>query len=231
MLGREEHLRRKREWMRKWNQEHPGLAAQRQMAKRRANGMKPWAERVLPPRPSMSAEEKRQKEREYWAQNKDKKSAKNSRHHERHRERGLQQSREWRLSNPERSLAAKKAWLERNREAVKERAIQRLRLPENKEKALAISRTRRARKLGVGGKHTPADIARLFDLQGGKCTTCKIKLHKTGPKKFHVDHVMPISRGGSNGPENLQLLCRSCNLRKHDMDPQEWANKHGLLFT
>jgi uncharacterized protein YgiB involved in biofilm formation len=31
-----------------------------------------------------------------------------------------------------------------------------------------------------------------------------------------LDHVQPVSRGGSSKPENLQLLCRLCNNRKLD---------------
>jgi 5-methylcytosine-specific restriction endonuclease McrA len=31
---------------------------------------------------------------------------------------------------------------------------------------------------------------------------------------FHVDHIVPLARGGTNGPENLQLLAPVCNLRK-----------------
>jgi 5-methylcytosine-specific restriction endonuclease McrA len=32
--------------------------------------------------------------------------------------------------------------------------------------------------------------------------------------KFHVDHIIPIDEGGRSIPENLQLLCPSCNLHK-----------------
>jgi len=31
---------------------------------------------------------------------------------------------------------------------------------------------------------------------------------------FHIDHVMSIGNGGSHHPDNLQLLCESCNCRK-----------------
>ena len=35
-------------------------------------------------------------------------------------------------------------------------------------------------------------------------------------KELHFDHVIPLSRGDSNEAENLQLLCRTCNLAKSD---------------
>ncbi|MBA4067289.1 MAG: HNH endonuclease, partial [Isosphaera sp.] len=30
------------------------------------------------------------------------------------------------------------------------------------------------------------------------------------------EHVVPVSRGGSDGPDNLALACRACNARKGD---------------
>lgn len=32
--------------------------------------------------------------------------------------------------------------------------------------------------------------------------------------RFEVEHIIPISRQGTNAPDNLALSCRSCNLRK-----------------
>jgi hypothetical protein len=33
---------------------------------------------------------------------------------------------------------------------------------------------------------------------------------------FEVEHIMPISRGGTDEQDNLALACRACNLRKAD---------------
>ena len=73
------------------------------------------------------------------------------------------------------------------------------------------SRNRRARKKGNGGKHSVADIRALWDIQSGKCAFCSQLL---GEEKPHVDHWIPIARGGSNGPENLRLMHPFCNLKK-----------------
>ncbi len=89
---------------------------------------------------------------------------------------------------------------------------------------------RRARLASVGGDYTQADISNLFTKQGGKCAACKERLRKSGKGKFHIDHVIPISKGGCNDPSNLALLCPFCNWSKNDQHPDDWAKEHGLLF-
>ena len=37
-----------------------------------------------------------------------------------------------------------------------------------------------------------------------------------------IDHIFPILHGGTNDPENLQVLCRPCNRKK-------WAHKPGSV--
>lgn len=48
----------------------------------------------------------------------------------------------------------------------------------------------------------------VIDRDGYKCQHCKID------KSLTVDHIFPLSKGGSDELDNLQLLCRSCNSKK-----------------
>lgn len=52
---------------------------------------------------------------------------------------------------------------------------------------------------------------RAWVLQGRVCNLCRRKIPFD---LMHGDHIMPWSRGGATAPENLQVLCGSCNLRK-----------------
>ena len=80
----------------------------------------------------------------------------------------------------------------------------------------------RACSSSCGGTHSVSDIARLFAAQEGKCVGCKATLVSKGKGKYHIDHMMPLSRGGSNGAENLQLLCPPCNMSKSNKTQAEW---------
>ena len=72
---------------------------------------------------------------------------------------------------------------------------------------------------------TVTDVERQYQSQKGHCYYCKRKVGDT----YHVDHVIPLSRGGSNGPENIVIACPDCNHSKSDKLPSEWTVGERLL--
>jgi len=54
--------------------------------------------------------------------------------------------------------------------------------------------------------------------QDARCIYCKELL----PERFHIDHKMPVIRGGTNDRMNLQLLCGPCNSKKHTKTHEEY---------
>jgi hypothetical protein len=55
----------------------------------------------------------------------------------------------------------------------------------------------------------PAPIRRqVFERDGYQCVYCR------SDENLQIDHVYPWSKGGTHDLENLQVLCRSCNIRK-----------------
>lgn len=92
---------------------------------------------------------------------------------------------------------------------------------------IAGGQNRRARELEAEGSFTGDDVAAMFKGQGGRCWYCQANLKKTG---YHVDHYIPLSKGGSNDPSNLRLACPTCNLRKSAKMPNEWEGSKGRLL-
>lgn len=48
----------------------------------------------------------------------------------------------------------------------------------------------------------------VWSRDGGACIKCGTR------EQLQFDHVIPHSRGGSDAAENIQILCRPCNLAK-----------------
>lgn len=119
-------------------------------------------------------------------------------------------------ANPQAALAKNREWREKNLE--KHRALCRGWAKENPEAMRAIVAKRRAIRLSAEGSYAASDVEAMLARQGGLCNHCRVDFGA----RFHVDHVIPLSRGGSNWPDNLQLLCVPCNLSKADKLPHEF---------
>ncbi len=124
-------------------------------------------------------------------------------------------------ANKPAALAKNREWRERNLE--KHRDLCRSWARENPGEMRAIVARRRARVLGADGSYRREDIDRLRTEQGGLCVACRGDLEQLG---YNVDHIHPLSRGGSNNPDNLQLLCPTCNRSKGSKLMAEWL-QHG----
>lgn len=55
---------------------------------------------------------------------------------------------------------------------------------------------------------TKALRKQILERDGHRCRLCDAE------SPLHIDHVLPISRGGRSLPSNLQVLCEHCNLTK-----------------
>ena len=118
--------------------------------------------------------------------------------------------------DPDRANANSLKWIRANPE--KHNTISLAWQKANPEKHCAKQHRRRALKLNASGTHTIEDIKALYDSQGGRCAYGDHDISHG----YHVDHVVPLSRGGSNGPENLALACARCNTSKGDKLLSEW---------
>ena len=62
------------------------------------------------------------------------------------------------------------------------------------------------------GSHTFGEWELLLKQYNHTCPCCK----KQEPKiKLTRDHIIPLSKGGSDLIENIQPLCITCNIRKY----------------
>lgn len=152
-------------------------------------------------------------------------------------------------------LAANKAWAEANPDKVNEikkryrdknarkcvlasiatqnrypdrykviRRESRLRNPATARRARA---ERRLRQYNAEGTYTNADVLTIYHEQDGRCFFCGVTIFQTIPGDYHIDHLMPLNRGGSNWSDNLALSCSYCNCSRQDRTVTEWQLARG----
>lgn len=153
---------------------------------------------------------------DYYRKNKEQLLEKSRQYNAAHSAEHVKRVRQWKLANPEKSKTNNKKWTDAHKDQIKKvRTIWR---KKNPEKQRAYARRWRRKKLDAAGSHTPEDIVAIYQSQKGLCYYCGVEVGE----KYEVDHVDPISQGGSDSAWNLVIACPSCNRSKGDKSFVEW---------
>ena len=78
------------------------------------------------------------------------------------------------------------------------------------------SRQYERRKRNATGTCTEAQLQARIDFYGRRCYLCGCDWDALPKQDQTIDHVIPISKGGTNWPVNLRPACRTCNTQKRD---------------
>lgn len=112
--------------------------------------------------------------------------------------------RKWAAANPG-YFAATQSKCYRNRTAEQKTAIQR------------AKRAKRRKQLASSiDNFKPADVTKAIAAQKNTCWWCASKLDQ-----YHVDHRIPLAKGGGNGANNIVISCPPCNQKRGAKMPWE----------
>jgi len=163
--------------------------------------------------------------RKYWADNREKMNASSRRSYQKNKNSKLEWQKKYAQENPETVKATKKRYLDnnpekrkasvrnyklRNSETIKEKS--KVYYQNNKEMYFFWASKRRER-IRSPYKITSKEIIRL---RNRSCFYCGSK------NEIHIDHVLPVSRGGQHRIGNLVPACKACNSSKGSKFLMEW---------
>jgi hypothetical protein len=117
-----------------------------------------------------------------------------------------------------------KEWYSKNKDSVKLRPSYDTKeycktyYKNNKDKD-KLRHNKRISAMGKVWKHENKQIKELVIKQNNKCFYCGCNL-----EKYTIDHIVPVSRGGSNLIDNIAISCPYCNLSKGYKLLSEWKH-------
>ena len=208
---RQEHKDEKAEYNLRYGQEHKVEKAEhdRQYRKEHADEVEKYRREHKGERAQYDLKHKdeiAERARRRYQEHKGEIAEKSRRHRQEHRSEFRERRRRYYQEH-------KKGWLEYGR---------RYRL-EHPEVRKASWHKRRAELAGSDGHFTSEEFKLLCEAFGNVCFYCKQALPLT------PDHVVPLSRGGSNRIDNIIPACRSCNAKKHTKTFDEYVTELGGL--
>jgi 5-methylcytosine-specific restriction endonuclease McrA len=162
-------------------------------------------------------EHQKQLLRDSRARHRDKRNAETEQWFTEHPGAKARHSKTWRDKHPEEKRADSRSYYAANRKAVLARtSVYAKTHPEVLQKK---NSRRRALLANAEGYWTVQEFLEKCEALDYCCFYCHVQ---TG--KLTVDHVIPLSRGGTNWIENIVPACESCNYSKQDKTGEEYMS-------
>lgn len=162
------------------------------------------------------------RDKKRYEQNKEFCNKRSKQYYQDNKEKMIAANNAWRLANLDIVSAASKRWRENHPDKV--RVFQQNWSNNNPEKVKARTFRYRARKRDAEGSFTAADISNLLEYNNYACVYCGTDLSSG----YHLDHIVPLTKGGSNRINNIQPLCGRCNHSKLAKLPWEYEDSIGF---
>ena len=139
-------------------------------------------------------------------------------------------TREYQKAHPEKRAVWSKTYSTKHPEKVREnsRRWKENNLDRVRESKRSSQRRRKALKHQNGIE--PYKEAQVLEVYGDGCHLCQEPIDLAAPRKvgiegwergLHMDHLVPISKGGSDTLDNIRPSHAECNIRKHNKEEQK----------
>ncbi len=122
--------------------------------------------------------------------------------------------------NKDRITEYKKIYFQKNKELLYAKGEIWRNTEQGKISILSYRHTRRSRKTSTeDGSVTAQTLRELMASQNNKCHYCDCILDTSIKNSVHLDHYIPLSKGGTHTLYNIVYSCMSCNLKKSNTVP------------
>lgn len=162
--------------------------------------------------------------KEYTQKNKEKLKEYKKIHYENNKEHIINRVKKYREDNILKVQKRKHLYYINNKERIHEAHKEYLKTEKGSLAKKNVNQRRRA-NLRKGDVKTD-DLIKLVN-NTNNCYWCNCKLDK---KDYHIDHYIPLSKGGKHTLSNLVVSCPNCNHTKNAKDPYIFAIEKGKLF-
>lgn len=147
----------------------------------------------------------------------DKIKAAHARYYRENRDRILEYQRQYYLENGDKIKQRTAGWQAANRDRINIRFREKYR-PDGRYREQDRAHSARRRLQLLGRPMDEITIAELYERCGGICRLCTEPVDRSirwpDPLSASIDHIVPVSRGGTHEWFNVQLTHLRCNMRK-----------------